>query len=213
MSRRRQKRRRQAAQQQAKPWRQRVRQLIENVRHHAHAQHESALEGWLAEQLRQVEGEVKASDRERLIDTFCTIPGSAGTDLSVVRAYAEGEKDLEQIERDQLLRWEAERRRAVMLVQRCHRDRIEAWDPVEGAALTLHLLDRIGSGQAAAVRRGTVFTAVYLPWIARLVAIGEVEMWSDPEALGMFRREVTGSGRRWHDAPTPAPVRGEQVRG
>ena len=96
----------------------------------------------------------------------------------------------------------------MFLVQRAQRDALEVWDPLEGAPLTLHLLDRLDNDKAASLRRGAVVTASFQPWVARLVAVGPVEIFEAQDALDLFRREVLAAGQSWHDAPPPAPTRG-----
>lgn len=193
------------------PWRDRLRSLLEHVRAAARAQSGPALEAFLTERLgprAQHEDAHLESDRARAIDAFACLPGSAGGEQSLVRRLAEEAGALEPADRDQLLRWETERRQDVFLLQRAHPDRLEAWDPVEGAGLTLHLLDRIGAGQAAQLVRGTVLTCAYLPYMARLVALPPVEFYAGAEPLGLYREQVKEAGRRWHDAPAPAPTAG-----
>jgi len=145
-------------------------------------------------------------DIERLLDDLICTPGTGGDGRSIAAVYAEQAPDLPELERDQLRRWERERGRGVFLVQRCHTDRIEAWDPIECAALTLHLLDRLPAGRAAEVRAGSVLTATYLPHVARLVAVGLVEFFLGPDALALFRDNVRQGAVAWHEPPPPAPT-------
>lgn len=143
---------------------------------------------------------------ERAFEDLLVAPGSAGDGLSVLRAFAEQAEGLEPAEREQLLRWERERRRAVYLVERCFPDHVEVWDPVAGARSSLHLPERLPPGRVASVARGSVLVATTVPWTTRTLARGQVEFWTDPRALPLFRTEVRQSGRGWHDLPPAAPT-------
>lgn len=145
------------------------------------------------------------ADADRALEDLACLPGSAGDGRSLLRAFAEEAEGLSPPEREQLLRWERERRRGVYVVERCFPDLVEAWDPLEGARLTFHLPERLPAGRAAEVARGTLVVAVTVPWTTRRLARGRVEFWSDPRALPMYRSEVRGSGRAWHDLPPAAP--------
>ena len=87
------------------------------------------------------------------------------------------------------------------------RDQLSLWDPLEGAPLTLHLLEKLQGSRAEAISRGTVVTISYQPWMARLVAVGEPEFFVDTRALALFREQTLESGAPWHEAPAPAPQR------
>lgn len=189
------------------PWRAKVRELLDGMRGFARQQHGKGLETLLKAEFGDPPEAGHEADLERFVDDMITTRGSAGDGRSISSAYAEANADLEPLDRDQVRRWESERRRGVFLVQRCFQDRIEAFDPIEGAALTLHLLDRLPAGRAAEIRTGAVLTTTYLPYVARLVATGLLELFADPEALAMFREQVQQSGATWHEAPPPAPHR------
>ncbi|MGE0193236.1 MAG: hypothetical protein AB7T63_14470 [Planctomycetota bacterium] len=189
------------------PWRERVREILAALRRRAQRQHGRALTAWIDERLGEGATARGGSDADRLLDDWIACPGSAGDGRSVAGAHAAEAVDLEPLERDQLRRWERERRRGVFLVQRAQRDALEVWDPLEGAPLVLHLLDRLDAPKASSLRRGAVVTASYQPWVARLVAVGPVEIFEADDALDLFRREVLAAGQAWHDAPPPAPSR------
>ena len=147
-------------------------------------------------------------DIDRSIDDFLCSPGSAGHDrTSIVKAFANKAQSLDDTECTQVVRWARERRRGVFLIQRATRDTLEVWDPLEGAPLSLHLLERIGNARARDIVRGTVAVASYMPWIARLVATGRVEFFDAAEALPLFRRHVEDDGAVWHDLPAVVPTR------
>ncbi|MCA9317078.1 MAG: hypothetical protein R3F05_01480 [Planctomycetota bacterium] len=190
------------------PWRERVREILAALRRRAQRDHARTLTAWIDERLGEGATARGGSDADRLLDDWIASPGSAGDGRSVALAHAAEADDLEPLERDQLKRWERERRRGVFLVQRAQRDALEVWDPLEGAPLTLHLLDRLDNDKAASLRRGAVVTASFQPWVARLVAVGPVEIFEAQDALDLFRREVLAAGQSWHDAPPPAPTRG-----
>ncbi len=147
------------------------------------------------------------ADRERATNDLLSLPGGMGDGRSILRAFAEDTAGLEEAERAQVLRWERERRRGVYLLERCHPDLLEAWDPIEGKRAVLHFVESLGRGRAASLRRGTVVTAVTVPWNERLLAEGQVEMFEEEDALRLFRNEVRNAGHAWHDAPAPAPMR------
>ncbi len=187
------------------PWRDTVRRLLDGARAFAQNRHGEAVEAVVRAQFGDPPEPQHPADLERLLDDLICTAGTAGDGRSIATAYAEAAEDLTELDRDQLRRWERERGRGVFLVQRCHADRIEVWDPLEGAGLTLSLLDRMPAGRAAEVRTGTVMTATYIPYVARVVAVGLVEMFAEAEAHDLFRRQVTDSGSTWHDPPPPAP--------
>lgn len=163
----------------------------------------------LEQALRQLLGPqaeaADAAELERAFEDLIVAPGSSGEALSLLRQFAEQAEGLELAEREQLLRWERERRRAVYLVERCFSDHLEAWDPVEGARTLIHLPDRLPAGRVASIARGTVVVATTVPWTTRTLARGQVEFWTDPRALPLFRAQVRESGRAWHDLPPAAP--------
>ncbi|MDJ0975419.1 MAG: hypothetical protein QNJ98_13220 [Planctomycetota bacterium] len=186
-------------------WRTAVRRLLDEVRAFAQNRHGEAVDQVLRAHFGDPPEPEHPADLERALDDLIATPGTAGDGRSIAAAYAEAAEDLADLDREQLRRWERERRRGVFLTQNCFADRIEAWDPLEGAGLTLSLLDRLPPARAAEIRPGTVITAVYVPYVARLVAIGLVEMFGDPQAMAMFREQVEASGSTWHDAPPTAP--------
>lgn len=141
------------------------------------------------------------------IDEFVCRVGSAPDGRSLVRACAAECADLDDEARDQFVRWERERRRGVFVIQRAHRDALETWDPLEGAPLTLHLLTTPTERERLCAVPGTVITATYRPWLARLVAVQPPEYFAGDEALPLFRREVTEGGATWHPMPAVAPQR------
>jgi hypothetical protein len=168
--------------------------LLESVRTHGGAD--------LAARLSACE----PAEAQRLLEGAACTPGALADGRSALRAFAEESTDLEPLEREQLLRWERERRRGVYLVERCFPDVIEAWDPVAAERLVIHLPERLPGARASEVRRGTVVVAVTVPWTTRLLARGQVELWNDPAALALYRTTVRDSGRAWHDLPPPAPT-------
>lgn len=186
-------------------WRASVRGLLDGARAYARNRHGEAVDAVLTAQFGDPPAPEHPADLERVLDDLICTPGTAGDGRSITAAYAEAATDLPELDREQLRRWERERRRGVFLVQRCFADRIEAWDPLEGAGLTLSLLDRLAPGRAAEVGSGTVITATFVPYVARLVAVGLVEMFAETEALALFREQVRASGAAWHDPPPPAP--------
>jgi hypothetical protein len=176
---------------------------VTGLRTFARTRYGAALDAWLAQHAPDAAG----ADLRRAIDDFASTPGSAGGDRTVLRVYAEDDPQRPTQEVAQVLRWEAERRRGVFVVQRAGRDRLVLWDPLEGAPLTLHLLEKLSTAAAGGLREGSVVTATWQPWMARLVAV-HLEVFTDPQALALFRREVLASGTRWHEAPAAAPERG-----
>jgi len=187
------------------PWRERVRALQERLRAFAREHYHEAIQARLEALFGDPPAAEHPADLERAVDNLLTEPGSAGPDLSIVRAFSEGSSDLDAEDRNQVLRWEKERRRGVFVMQRCHPDRMEVWDPLEGAGLTLQLLDRMSGARSAEVRAGTVLTTEYLPYLARLIAVGFIEMYGDDSALKLYREEVRKSGATWHAPPPVAP--------
>lgn len=189
------------------PWRDRVRGILDSVRGYAHREHAEAIEAVIRAQLGDP-ATANPADVARLVDALICTSGSAGDGRSIAAVHAADTEALEKVDRDQLRRWERERGRGVFIAQRCFQERIEAFDPLEGAGLTLHLLERLGAGRAAEVQPGTVVTATYVPYVARVVAIGLVEFFADPKAMDLFRSQVQASGAAWHEPPPPPPVAG-----
>lgn len=187
------------------PWRDRCRAALEALETWVHDRHGGDLE----DALRRAAGggPRRPADRERILDDLVCTPGSAPEGRSLLRACAVECRALDDEARDQFLRWERERRRGVFVIQRAHEDALEVWDPLEGAPLTLHLLHRPTEREAACAIAGTVITATFRPWLARLILVHAPEYFPGDEAIPMFRREVEGSGVTWHPIPSAAPVR------
>jgi len=198
-----------------RPWRTRVQDLLDHLRAWSREHYGAAIEARLEQHLGTSEGgvppaAVNQADADRAIEEFVCSPGSAGEGRSVLGVFADqapgpdgGPMDPE--DREQARRWERERARGVFLIQHAARDRLTLWDPLEGAPLTLHVLHKLSEARLAHLRRGTVVTATYQPWMARLVAVGEIEYFSDPRAIALFREQSAESGTRWHEAPPAAP--------
>ena len=187
------------------PWRQRFEAAQRALRTWVHDHHAATVEAYLTQAFG--DASLDADDRERLVDAFVCAPGSAPDGRSLVRACAVDCKALDDEGRDQLLRWERECRRGVFIIQRAHADAFEAWDPLEGAPLTLHLLHRPTEREQACAVPGTVITATFRPWLARLVVVPAPEYFPGDEATPLFRREVEQSGATWHPVPAAAPIR------
>lgn len=208
-----------------RPWRTRMADLLDHLRSWSRESYAEAVEAFLAQHLSaqgypgpsdaEADAEANADairpeDVDRAIEDFACAVGSAGGDRSILSVFAEQAPgvdggDMDPEDRSQLLRWERERRRGVFLIQHATRDRLTLWDPLEGAPLTLHLLLKLSEARVGLLRRGTVVTATYQPWMARLVAVGEVEYFADGRAVALFREETVSSGAQWHEAPPPAP--------
>lgn len=184
-------------------WRRRVGAILDSLEAWARDQYGAAIDAHLAQ--TAAEGETPQDRRRRVRDFVCA-PGSAGDGRSILGNFCES-GGLSQEERAQALRWESARRRGVFVVQASNRDRLVVWDPLEGAPLTLHLLERQGGDLAGRIRPGAVATATYLPWMARLVAVEAPEYFLDPRALQLFREQTVASGVAWHEAPAAAPER------
>ncbi len=192
------------------PWRDRVRRLRDQLRAFARNHYAPVLDAALVERFGNPPRAEHPADLERVEEDLVCTPGSAGDARSILRVYADDGAQLEQTpledsERAELLRWEQGRSRGVFLVQRAAPDRIEVWDPLEGAGLTLHLLDRLAKARADALSRGSVLTTTFLPFAARVVAVGYLELFEDPRAKELFRQQVRAGGRGWQEAPPPAP--------
>jgi hypothetical protein len=187
------------------PWRKRVNDLVVHLRDWSRASYAQAIAAFLEERFG-AGAEPAEADIEAATDDFVCSAGSAGDGSSILRVFADHATGLEPEDRDQIRRWETERRRGVFIVQRARRDHLLLWDPLEGAPLTLHLLDKLAATRLQLVGPGTIVTAVFQPWVARLIAVG-VEFFGDPRALQLFREETTSSGAQWHESPPPAPQR------
>jgi hypothetical protein len=187
------------------PWRDRVRRLRDQLRAFARNHYGAVLDTALIERFGNPPRAEHPADLERVEEDLVCTPGSAGDARSILRVFADDGAELVEAERLELLRWEQGRSRGVFLVQRAAADRIEVWDPLEGAGLTLHLLDRLPKARADALSRGSVLTTTFLPFAARVVAVGYLELFEDPRARELFREQVRAGGRNWHDAPPPAP--------
>jgi len=190
-------------------WRERAQAVLFALRDHAKRTRGPEIEAWLHERFGDAVATTDVADLELAFDAFVCTPGSAGEEAgnrSIVRAFAEDAPDLEDEERQQLPTWEGACTRRVHLLDRCHRDRLDLWDPVAGDRLTLHLLEKMAKGRVAELARGTVVIATSLPWGTRLLALGRVEIYDEGEAVALYRREVRESGRHWHDLPAPTPA-------
>ena len=185
-------------------WRTTVQGLLERLRGWSREHYAAALDAYLAERFGDVSRVDHADDLTRAADDLVCAPGSAGDAASILSVFCQQAFDVDPAEREQARRWERERRRGVFVLQRAVRDQLVLWDPLEGAPLTLHLLEKLPDAEVARLPRGTVATAVYQPWLARLFAVG-VEFFGDPQALRLFREEIVGSGAPWHEPPAPAP--------
>ena len=187
------------------PWRDRVRRLRDQLRAFARNHYAAVLDSALIERFGNPPKAEHPADLGRVEEDLVCTPGSAGDARSILRVFADDGAQLEDTERAELLRWEQGRSRGVFLVQRASQDRIEVWDPLEGAGLTLHLLDRLSTARADALPRGSVLTTTFLPFAARVVAVGYLELFEDPRAKELFKEQVRSGGRSWHEAPPPAP--------
>jgi hypothetical protein len=199
-----------AARPEIQSWRAVLGKTLHTLRDWARDHYGPALEAWLRERLGGAAAAAPPEDLERATDDWICAPGSAGEGASVLQVFCDQARSVDEATRAQARRWERERRRGVFVVQRAGRDRLRLWDPLEGAPLTLHLLEKLGEGELRRLGRGTVVTAVHLPWHARLVAVG-VEFFGDPRALGLFREQVLEAGTPWHEPPVPAPERGREA--
>jgi hypothetical protein len=186
-------------------WKVRAADLGARLIDHARERRGPELEALLLELGRTDAAARDDEDHDRAFEDLVCSPGSAGDGRSLVRAFAEEGDGLEPPEREQLLRWEKERTRGVYVVERCFPDAVEAWDPLAGERLTIHLPERLPGARASEVARGTLLVAVTVPWTTRRLARGRVEFWNDPRALPLYRDEVRASGRTWHDLPPAAP--------
>jgi hypothetical protein len=189
------------------PWFVRAAELLARARAFAHDRREAFLAERIAQRFGAKAAALAPADLERAVHDLLGEPGSMGDGRSILRAFAEDADALEPAERDQVLRWERERRRGVYVLERCHPELLEAWDPLAGERVVVHFSEALARGRAASLPRGTVVSAVTLPWNDRRLAEGQVEMYADDDALRLFRTEVRNAGRAWHDPPAPAPVR------
>jgi len=188
------------------PWRTQVEDMLQRLRTWSRQSYAQAIDAFLAQRFGDGLETTAEGDRHTAADDFVCAPGSAGDGSSILRVFADHATGLDAEGRDQVRRWEHERRRGVLVLQRARRDQLQLWDPLEGAPLTLHLLEKLPASRLQLLGRGTVVTATFQPWMARLVAVG-VEFFGDPRALQLFREEVATSGAPWHEAPAPAPER------
>lgn len=201
------------------PWRMRMTALGRCVRDWSRLQYAEAIDAWLRERFEDPDAAAHAADIERAVDDFVCSAGSSGDAPSILSVWcgqvASGQIPASELggatDEDvaQVRRWERERHRGVFILQRAQRDQLSLWDPLEGAPLTLHLLTRLGAVECDALQRGTVVTAVYQPWMARLVAVG-TEYFSDPRAVQLFREQTLDAERAWHETPAPAPTRAKK---
>ncbi len=187
-------------------WRERAREVLARLREHARETQGPALEASLRNRFGDEADGAPVADLETAFDDLICTPGTAGDPRSIVRQFAEEADDLEAHERTTLPLWETERRRRVYLLDRGHRDVLELWDPVRAERLTLHLLERLAPGRLMGLRRGAAVVATAAPLAARQVALGQVEIYDDDEAVHLYRKAVRDGGRTWHDLPPPAPV-------
>jgi hypothetical protein len=185
-------------------WKTRAADLGARLLEHARDRRGPELEALLAERAAGDASEDDA-DRDRAFEDLVCTPGSAGDGRSLVRAFAEDADGLEPPEREQILRWEKERVRAIYVVDRCFPDAVDAWDPLAGQRVTIHLPERLPGARASEVKRGTLLVAVTVPWTTRVLARGRVEFWNDERALPLYRAEARSAGRTWHDLPPAAP--------
>ena len=197
------------------PWRARMAALRACVRDWSRLRYAEAIDAWLRERFEDPDAVEHAADIEQAVDDFLTSPGSSGDEPSILAVWC-GQVETGQLAGEeaghasaedvgQVRRWERERRRGVFVLQRAERDKLSLWDPLEGAPLTLHLLAKLGTREAEALKRGAVVTAVYQPWMARLVAVG-AEYFTDPRAVQLFREQTLDAERAWHEAPAAAPA-------
>lgn len=197
------------------PWRTRMGDVQSAVRAWSRLHYAEAIDAWLRERFEDPDALEHAKDVEQAIDDFVCGPGSSGDDPSILAVWC-GQVETGQLTDDtlgvadaedvaQARRWERERHRGVFVLQRAQRDHVALWDPLEGAPLTLHLLAKLPAREVEALARGTVVTAVYQPWMARLVAVG-TEYFTDPRAIQLFREQTLEAERAWHEAPAAAPA-------
>lgn len=188
-------------------WRLRVGDLIAQILDWGHWNYGPALEQCLRRQFGDAAASEAQTDLDRVGFDFICTAGSADANASILSVFLDQARTLPEEERDQARRWERERRRGVFLIQHCMRDQLSLWDPLEGAPLTLHLLDKLPAARVEAIGRGAVVTVSFQPWMARLVAVGEPEFFVDSRALALFREQTLESGAQWLEAPAPAPQR------
>lgn len=198
-------------------WRKRMAALLEAVRAWSRLHYAEALDAYLQERFGNPDATEHARDVAAATDDFVCTPGSAGDGASILSVYcgqvSSGQtpspttSDSSAPKKDELAqvgRWDRERHRGVFILQRATRDRLSLWDPLEGAPLTLHLLDKLPQREADGLARGAIVTAAYQPWMARLVAVS-AEYFTDPQAVQLFREQTVEASRPWHEAPAAAP--------
>ena len=198
------------------PWRVRMASLRAVLRDWSRLRYAEAIDAWLRERFEDPDAVEHADDIDQAIDDFLCSPGSSGDDPSILSVWCTqaangqladdegGAAEAEDVA--QVRRWERERYRGVFILQAAKRDQLSLWDPLEGAPLTLHLLVKLDTAEADALKRGAIVTAVYQPWMARLVAVG-AEYFTDPRAMQLFREQTLDAERAWHDAPAAAPTK------
>ncbi len=195
-----------------RPWREQMQGALDALRAWARVNYSEPVDTFVASRFGTPPNADHPHDIDRAIDDFLCSLGSAGHErASIAKAFANKAEDLEDTDRTQVARWDRERRRGVFLIQRATRDTLDVWDPLEGAPLSLHLLERIGQARARDLARGTVAVATYMPWVARLVATDRVEFFDASEALPLFRRQVEEEGALWHELPAVVPMRAQKT--
>ncbi len=188
------------------PWRERAREVLLTLREWARDRDGPGIEAFLRTRLGDDAADASVADLQRLFDDFLCAPGSGGKERSLIRAFAEEHEDLTKDERDLLPSWETERTRKVCLLDRAHRDRLDLWDPVGGGRIVLHLLEKMPPARAAALSRGAVIIATWAPWNGRRIALGQIEIYDDDNAIEMYRNAVRDEDRPWTDLPAATPI-------
>lgn len=187
------------------PWRRRAREVLRALREWVRAEHGSAVEDYLHLRFGDAVKDTPIADLERAFDDFTFSRGTAPDGGSLLAVFADEAPDLSREEREAMRAMEEARDRRVYVLDRAQRDLLFLWDPLKGERVTVHLLERMARGYVANLRRGAVVVATTLPYGERTIALGEVETWSEDDAIRMFRQEVRDSGRTWHDLPRPTP--------
>jgi hypothetical protein len=189
------------------PWRRQMAETLDALRAWSRDHYQAALDAHLAGILGEAADQATPEDRQRAMDDCICAPGSTGDGPSILQVFCDQAPGLAEDVREQARRWEKERRRGVFVVQSGAADRLGLWDPLEGASITLHPLEKLGATAQRLAKPGAVVTATYQPWMARLVVVQAPEFFADPRALELFRSETASSGARWHEPPAPAPER------